>query len=243
MASSARSNGKRQAGSTADRRNGQHHGRIVSHAPGRMRVRLHAEHRDPDALKQLEQELGGRSGVSSVSTDHRTGSVLVHYDDQALSKDDLTDMLLDVGVVALDLLGAEDAAEDLVEERAPRGVAPHSSGAMGVLDAVTDLDHRISRLTGGKFDLKLLVPAGLGLLALRQVTMNGLGLGTVPGYVLLWYTFDSFYKLHQRKAEAKAEQAAEQILAEGRAGRARRGTGAGTSRTTRSTSASRTSGA
>ena len=212
MASSAQNDDKRQAQPSADRRNGQHHGRVVSHAPGRMRVRLHPEYRDPTALKQIEQELGGRSGVASVSTDPRTGSVLVHYEDTSVSKDDVLDMLLDAGIVALDLLGAEEAAEDLAEEGAGRGVADHSAGAVGILDAVTDLDYRISRLTGGRLDLKLLVPAGLGLLALRQVMMNGLGLGTVPGYVLLWYTFDSFYKLHQRKSEAKVEKAAEQIL-------------------------------
>ena len=53
-----------------------------------------------------------------------------------------------------------------------------------MLDALTDLDHRISRLTGGKLDLKLLVPVGLGLLAMRQVALNGFGLAQVPGYVL-----------------------------------------------------------
>jgi hypothetical protein len=212
MASSARGDDRRKAGSPADRRNGQHHGRIVSHAPGRMRVRLHPEQRDPVAMAKLEQELGGRAGVASVATDPRTGSVLVHYEDASVSKDDVLDMLLDAGVVALDLLGAEEAAEDLAGEGAGRGVADHSAGAVAILDAVTDLDHRISRLTGGKFDLKLLVPAGLGLLALRQVMLNGFGLGQVPGYVLLWYTFDSFYKLHQRKSEAKVGKAAEQIL-------------------------------
>ena len=215
MASSARTGGRRKAGSSADRRNGQDHGRIVSHAPGRMRVRLHPEHRDPAAMAQLEQALGGRSGVASVATDPRTGSVLVHYEDTALSKDDVVDMLYDVGVVARDLLGAEDVPEDLGVEPADRDVAPHSSGATGILDAVTDLDHRISRMSGGRFDLKLLVPAGLGLLALRQVLTSGLGLGQVPGYVLLWYTFDSFYKLHQRKATAAIREATEELLGDG----------------------------
>lgn len=212
MASSAPNDRTRQARPPARLHEGQHHGQIVSHAPGRMRVRLRQDHRDPATLEQIEQAIGSRSGVTSVSTDARTGSVLVHYDHLTLAKDDVTSMLLDVGVVALDLLGAEDAAEALGEERADRGVAPHSTGATGILDAVTDLDHRISRLTGGKLDLKLLVPAGLGLLALRQVTTNGLGLGQVPGYVLLWYTFDSFYKLHQRKVAAAVREASDQSL-------------------------------
>ena len=240
MASSARNDDKRQAGSSADRRNGQHHGRIVSHAPGRMRVRLHPEHRDPAALKKIEQDLGGRAGIASVSADPRTGSVLVHYEDTSVSKDDLLDMLYDVGVVARDLLGADEVPEDLGVESADRGVAPHSRGATGILDAVTDLDHRISRLTGGKLDLKLLVPASFGLLALRQVMINGLGLGQVPGYVLLWYTFDSFYKLHQRKATSAIREATEQILGDGSDDGADDGAGARTSRTSR---ASRRSGA
>jgi hypothetical protein len=188
------------------------HGRIVSHAPGRMRVRLHPEHRDPEALAEIEESLRIQGGVSSVSTDARTGSVLVHYDRHALSRDDLVSMLFDVGVVARNLLGAEDVPEDLGRDDERKGVAQHSASATGILDAVTDLDHRISELTGGKVDLKVLVPAGLGLMALRQVALNGLGLGQVPGYVLLWYTFDSFYKLHQRKTAALVEKAAEQVL-------------------------------
>ena len=218
MVSSARNDRTRQAKPPARPHEGQRHGRIVSHAPGRMRVRLDREHRDPEALAQIEQTIGARPGVTAVSTDHRTGSVLVKYDHSTLGKGDVTSMLLDVGVVALDLIGAEDAAEgleDVGDERNPRAAAPHSTGANAVLDAVTDLDHRISQLTGGRLDLKLLVPAGLGLMALRQVALNGLGLGQVPGYVLLWYTFDSFYKLHQRKTAAAIKEATEQILDEG----------------------------
>ena len=44
---------------------------------------------------------------------------------------------------------------------------------------------------------------------------SGLGLGQVPGYVLLWYTFDSFYKLHQRKATAAIREATEELLGDG----------------------------
>jgi hypothetical protein len=121
-------------------------------------------------------------------------------------------MLVDVGIVGLGLLGADEVAEEPGGERSDRGVVAHSVGATGVLDALTDLDHRVSQLTGGKVDLKLLVPIGLGLLAIRQIWLNGLGLGVVPGYVLLWYTFDSFYKLHQRKTDAAVKDLAEDFL-------------------------------
>lgn len=196
------------------RQDGKHRGHIVSHAPGRMRVRLHPDHRATADLKQVERDLVGQAGVASVETNARTGSVLVHYDRRTLSKEDVTAMLHDVGIVAMELLGAEEVSEGLSEDLAgdlvaQRGAAPHSSTATGVLDALTDFDRRLSELTGGKLDVKLLVPLGLGTLAVRQILTSGLGLAEVPGYVLLWYTFDSFYKLHQRKTAALVEKAIE----------------------------------
>jgi hypothetical protein len=139
--------------------------------------------------------------------------VLVHYDGRTLSKDDVVAMLYDVGIAARELLGAEHVPEDLGREP-----APHSAPATGLMDALSDLDQRVSRLTGGKLDVKLLVPAGLGLLALRQILSTGLGLADVPGYVLLWYTFDSFYKLHQRKTATAIATAVDELSAEQPAG-------------------------
>jgi hypothetical protein len=196
------------------------HGAIVSHTSGRMRVRLHQGHRDPEALECIEDRLSEHPAVASVSTNARTGSVLVQYDHQRLTKDDLKELLWDAGLVARELLGAEEIPEGLGRDSADGSDAtaapgaPHSTTATTLLDALTDLDQRLSKLTNGKLDIKLLVPTGLGLLALRQIAINGLGLGQVPGYVLLWYTFDSFYKLHQRKSAAVVQEAAEQYLDE-----------------------------
>lgn len=192
--------------STAD---GMKHGHIVSHTSGRMRVRLHQGHRDPAALEMIEDRLSEHPAVASVATNPRTGSVLVQYNHHSLTKDDLKELLWDAGLVAREFMGAEEIPEDLGRDAEP---AAHSTTATTVLDALTDLDQRLSKATNGKLDIKLLVPTGLGLLALRQIAINGLGLGQVPGYVLLWYTFDSFYKLHQRKSAAIVQEAAEQYL-------------------------------
>jgi len=188
---------------------GMKHGHIVSHTSGRMRVRLHKGNRDPAALEAIEDRLSEHPAIASVTTNPRTGSVLVQYDHHALTKDDLTELLWDAGLVARELLGAEEIPEDLGRESE---AAAHSTTATTVLDALTDLDQRLSKATNGKFDIKLLVPTSLGLLALRQIAINGLGLGQVPGYVLLWYTFDTFYKLHQRKSAAVMQEAAEGLL-------------------------------
>jgi len=132
--------------------------------------------------------------VAAVSTNVRTGSLPLSFDHVGVSKTDLFGMLYDAGIVARDLLDAEEIPEDLGEDR-----QEHSTTATGLMDALTDLDSRLARLTGGRVDIKLLVPVGLGILAARQIATVGLGLGQVPGYVLLWYAFDSFYKLHQRR--------------------------------------------
>ena len=173
------------------------HARVVSHAPGRVRVRLRPDHRDAETLTRAEQHLGEQPGVATVTTNVRTGSLLLSFDHVGVSKADLFGMLYDAGIVARDLLDAEEIPEDLGAER-----QEHSTTATGLMDALTDLDTRLSRLTGGRIDIKLLVPVGMGILAARQIATVGLGLGQVPGYVLLWYAFDSFYKLHQRRRVA-----------------------------------------
>jgi hypothetical protein len=209
MASTTRPTTRPAAASLTPARAGARHGHIVSQAPGRIRVRLHRAHRDPAELAQIERGLTQQDGIAAVATNPRTGSVLVQYDRHALSKDEVVSMLYDVGVVAREVLGAEDVPPELGRE-----VAPHSATATGLLDALTDLDNRVSRLTGGRFDVKLLVPAGLGLIALRQIMTTGLGLAEVPGYVLIWYTFDSFYKLHQRRTLSAVKAAVETGAAE-----------------------------
>lgn len=215
MATSAPASTRQATTTPADATaNGMAHGQIVSHTAGRMRVRLHQQHRDPAALEALEDRLCEHAAVASVTTNRRTGSVLVHYDHQRLTKDDLVELLWDAGVVARDLLGAEEIPEDLggAPASSSPSAASHSTTATSLLDALTDLDQRLSKLTNGTLDVKLLVPTSLGLLAIRQIAMNGLGLSQVPGYVLLWYTFDSFYKLHQRRSATIAQEAAEQYL-------------------------------
>jgi len=217
MASTA--GGDQQQASSRRRRTGaqqtssrHHHGQIVSHLAGRLRVRLHPEHRQEAVLVKVQQGLLEQHGVSAVTTNARTGSLLVHYDHHRLSREDLLACLYDVGVIARDISGAEEIPEDLDLAQSGAEVAPHSTTAVGLMDALTDLDRRLSELTGGKLDVKLLFPLGLGVMALRQIAVAGLGLEQVPGYVLLWYTFDSFYKLHQRRTANIVEAAAEHIM-------------------------------
>jgi hypothetical protein len=60
----------------------------------------------------------------------------------------------------------------------------------------TELNAQTVSLTGGWFDLPTLVAGSLGLIALRQLLTKGVQLDALPWYVLAWYAFDSFVKLH-----------------------------------------------
>jgi hypothetical protein len=180
-----------------------------------MRLRLHRDHNEAATLGQIEQRLCERSGVSSVETNQRTGSVLVHYDRRRLSPNDLLDVVHELGMVAFSVAGTEGLPGP--SEQPPAEVRPkvgHSTTAVTVMDALTDLDQWLSELTGGRLDVKLLFPLSLGALAVRQIATTGLGLAEVPGYVLLWYAFDAFYKLHRQPPDQLATTAQVKAAAE-----------------------------
>ena len=160
------------------------HARVASALPGRLRIKLDRTHRRNGALDQLRDALGGRDGIHSVSSNPATGSVLVHYDRDALQHDDGLAMLGDAGVVLGDVARSVVGEDDI--GHSGEDDIGHSIVSTNVLDALADLDRRLSRATNGLVDIKLLFPLTLGTLAVRQILTNGLGLGTVPGYVLLW---------------------------------------------------------
>ena len=164
------------------------HGHVVSDTPGRLRIRVRHPHRHPQLMGRTQDHLEGKPGIRGVETNPTTGSVMVRYDPHQVSPDDILAMLKDVGVIALQT--ASDLGVELPE-------AGRSTTAVSVISVIDDLDRRISLLTGRRIDLKLLFPATLFGLGIRQVATQGLGLAQVPGYILLWYAFDSFWKFHQ----------------------------------------------
>lgn len=164
-------------------------GKVASATPGRVRIRLHRSTRQPHRVRQIHAHVEGQAGVTRVETNPSTGSVVVHYDQNAVSFDEVLGMFRDVGVVVQSLGELE------VEEAGP--IPGQSATSVRVIDAVDDIDRRLSHLTGHKFDLRVLFPIGLFAIGLRQVFVEGLGVTQVPGYVLLWYAFDTFWKFHR----------------------------------------------
>lgn len=180
----------------------QNDGLIASDIPGRLRVRMRREARGADGLADLAEALRGTAGVNEVETNPRTGSVMVRYDaDPRLRKKILT-AFHDLGFV---LAGATKAIAD--DETSPLGGTNLSDDLISVVD---DLDRRLARATGRRAGLRFAVPLGLSAIALWRIARFGFGLAEVPGFVWLWYTFDSFYKLNVQNQPSPENESAAQ---------------------------------
>ncbi len=178
------------------------HGRVASVIPGRVRVRLDGQSHAPQHARHVKNRLEEHRGVGRVEIRQNGHSVVVHYDPRERSQSDVLAMLRDVGVILRDVEAA--GGNELPDVGAQTGTES-STTAVSIIGALNDVDCRLSRLTGRRLDLKLLFPLTMGALGVRQLAEAGLGLAQIPAYVLLWYAFDAFYKLH-RPAIAESGQ-------------------------------------
>ncbi len=158
--------------------------RILSVVPGRVRLKVFGRRRTPEELERVTAALDALSGVSAVQASSLTGSVLVRHDPFGTGIDDLR--------TALERLGLTLVYEES-SERA------QGTQARWVVEAAEGVNSRVGRRLGGS-DLRLLFPAALGVLSLRQATRDVPGLDQAPWYLLAWYAFDSFLKLNYGEA-------------------------------------------
>ncbi|MGQ4648233.1 HMA2 domain-containing protein [Lyngbya aestuarii] len=158
---------------------------IVSRTPGRIRFRVVPCSRQKDQLEQITRSLKERLGIYRVRTNAASGSITVFHALEHLSFDDVKAILRDLGIIFLE-----------VTQREPIETKGKSEVAAGIANTVTDLNQRVGQATSGVVDLRFLLPLGFAALSLRQLVAKGLQLEIIPWYVLAWYSFDSFIKLH-----------------------------------------------
>jgi hypothetical protein len=132
-------------------------------------------------MEQLKQRLASNPHVSSVQVNPRSGSVLVTGTAQAELQAALTGVLNVVQAVRSTHQPEEAAIETVV----------------GV---VREADKTLRRYTDGRLSIRWLIPATFVGVGLRQLLREGLTLGTVPWYVLIYYGVDSFLKLYPQHA-------------------------------------------
>lgn len=161
----------------------------VTHAvPGRLRVRIDgatpAQRRE--AIEALEG-LRVQPGISEVATDTDRGSALLSFDPESLDVDSALQLVREAH------LAFEDIAPPVVEGIVDKSV---SHVATQISQRAGHADEQVRRATHGALDLKMIVPLGLGALAIRQVMRTGFLVESMPWYMLAYYSFDTFVKLH-----------------------------------------------
>jgi len=143
-------------------------------------------------MARLAKALETFPQVSGVEANLHAGTLVVHHKKEAIA--DIRSALEDMGVVLMAASGVEMPAQSLT-------------------DAISDLDGRLSAASKGVLNLKLLVPLGLGALALVQLARRGLQIEGAPWYILAYFAFESFMRLSS--ADEKEKAASDESTAEG----------------------------
>lgn len=154
---------------------------VVSSTPGRLRLRLAPTQRQSANMERICKALQAHSQVERLKTNIHHGSITISHTALGSDLENIYAVLKDLGVVFAE-------TTTLTGDR--------SIAAAGVANAALDLNQRVARASNGAIDLRFLFPLGLGLLSIRQLAIKGLQLEIIPWYVLAWYAFDSFIKLH-----------------------------------------------
>ncbi|MBW4450175.1 MAG: hypothetical protein KME38_25955 [Spirirestis rafaelensis WJT71-NPBG6] len=152
--------------------------KVVSSTPGRLRLRVAHSHRQTEKMQRIANALSANPHINQVKTNVPHGSIVINHDGKDGSLENVLGTLKDLGIIFADVTEGNTEA------------------AAGVSSAVVDLNQRVKQSTDGAFDLRILFPLGLASLSLRQLFNKGLQLEIIPWYVLAWYAFDSFIKLH-----------------------------------------------
>ncbi|MFL9457897.1 MULTISPECIES: HMA2 domain-containing protein [Nostocales] len=152
--------------------------KVVSSTPGRLRLRVASRYRQSGDIERIANALQAQPNINQVRTNIQNGSIVIQHDTQDDSFENVLATLKDLGIIFGDIAVGK------------------SEAAAGVSDAVVDLNKRVRKATNNSVDLRFLFPLGLGILSIRKLLVSGLQFEIIPWYVLAWYAFDSFIKLH-----------------------------------------------
>ncbi len=122
--------------------------------------------------------------VHEVEANPSTGSIVIHFD----SADPIDGILEELRQVGLEIM-VSSAVSELSELQ-------RSEGAKVVENVLGRANARLQKLTDGKADLRLVIPAAFMVLAARQFLKDAGRIRNASWYQLAYWAFDSFHKLH-----------------------------------------------
>jgi hypothetical protein len=183
------------------------HGHVAHATRGRMRIRLDTHGGDRSKFSEVEKGLRNLPGVSGVEVHAKTGSVVIHH---ASSNPEFLEYvrkwIADTGLMVLK--GSDDpaiAAKELTAvERDTDYLLDHSKSGQMLVRYSEHFNRAVKHSTQGWIDLRILVPASVGLCALIFA-----GVETAPLWVpLTLFSLQSFSNLHQPRTVLADKQPA-----------------------------------
>lgn len=165
--------------------------RLVHHHPGRLRVRASAFRHDATPVSAVRLALAGVAAVKGIDHNGLTGSLLIRYQPGAIEPDTLLARIADAA-----------GLDGVVDEATLRREGPDLPTR--IFRAARALDQVAHEASGGRSDLRTMVPAGLfaaGLLSLvRRPRLP-------PWDSLLYWSYVLLVDLNQDKLRATAPSA------------------------------------
>jgi hypothetical protein len=162
--------------------------RLIHHHPGRLRVRADVLRGDSEAAQAVREALQHLPGVRRVAHVPFTGSVLIEYEPGQVEPD----AILGRAAQAAGLEGVVDEASLPHDPRAP---------AHGVALGARALDEVTRALSGGRTDLRVLVPAALA----GAAVVSFLRRPFLPNWDnLLWWSYSTFRDLNHAEIDKAA---------------------------------------
>ena len=163
---------------------------------GRARLRV-PRPRTPAQVRRTAARVERSGRIRNVEANPATGSLLLTFDDP-----------LDIIIEELRALGLEIQTT----MAAARPVRTQSRGAVVVRRMMGGANAKLHELTAGNVDLRFAVPAVYLALAVRNFSRGRGRLRDASWYQLMYWAFDSFFKLHEEATVRSASRSHDRVV-------------------------------
>jgi hypothetical protein len=160
---------------------------LVHHHPGRLRVRADAFRTEGAAIDRVRDAIEARPGITRLSHNARTGTLLVEYQPGLAEPDDVLEHVADAA-------GLERPGRDAIR-------ALGRTPALLAVEAARELNAITAELTCSRADLRGIVPAALAALSVYSFVVQKDA--RLPRWDnLLYWSYNVFFSLHRREIDA-----------------------------------------
>jgi len=159
---------------------------LVHHHPGRLRVRAESLRDDAARVDRVKSALDGMPGITRVVHKADTGSFLIEYEPGLAEPDAVVVRIAEVA--------------GLMSPFDPRARKAPDRTSTAIIDGARGLNAVANELTGGRADLRVVVPAALAGLAAYSFSREKMRLPRWDN--LLWWSYSIFTALHSHEIQA-----------------------------------------